>query len=134
MLSNCPNFTNVGPRSSQTSRSRRGRSCGGDIVSQRNSFDRANNSLEVQRGDHILITVTHQARQDLPIAREISDMTDGFSNHGDIAFAGATERSVGRLPPTDSLARSRNDSDFPADAALAVTNGRLHLAFGRRFG
>ena len=34
---------------------------GGNIMSQRNPLDRANNSLEVQRGHHILITVSHQA-------------------------------------------------------------------------
>ena len=50
-------------------------------MSQRNPFDRANKSLQMQRGDHILIAVAHQARQDLPIARKIADMTDGFSNH-----------------------------------------------------
>ena len=81
MLSNCPSFTKVGPRSSQTRRSRRGRSCWGT------SFPSATRSIgrtipsRWSAGDDVLITVAHQGREDLPITRQVSEMADRFANH-----------------------------------------------------
>ena len=99
-----PSFTKVGPRSSQTSRSRRARSCGGNLAAQRNPLERADNPLEMECSDHVLITITHQAGQDLPVTWQVSQMADRFSNHRLVLnpsknATGRTKCGAGHEPP-----------------------------------
>ncbi len=87
-----------------------------DIVPECDPLDRSHNSLEMKRGHDILITVTNQCRQDLSIARKVTEMTDGFSNHEDATFGLAT-RGTSNGAPRPRLARSRyttSSSDVPS--------------------
>ena len=50
-----------------------------DVVAERNPLDRPDEAFQVERGDHVLIAVTHQGRQDLAVARQVSEMADRFA-------------------------------------------------------
>ena len=79
-----------------------------DVVPQRDPLDRPHQSLQVERRDHVLIAVPHQGRQDLPVARQVSEMTDRFSNHAHIPSQAMQGRPSGRParpdPSRDRLA------------------------------
>ena len=87
VLSTCPSFTKVGPRSSQTSLSRRGRSWGvASVPVATRSIGRTIPS-RWRADDHVVVAVPHQGREDLPVAGKIAEMADGFSEQGITAFA-----------------------------------------------
>ena len=54
---------------------------GRDPGTQRDPLDRPNQPLQVQGGHDILVAVTHQGRQDLPVTRQVAEMADRFANH-----------------------------------------------------
>ena len=101
MLSTWPSFTNVGPRSSQTIRSRRARSCGGTSSPRRDALERPDQPLQVERRDHVLIAVPDQRRQDLAIAGQVLEMADGLAEQ---RRGGSPEEPVGRAPTTRAIA------------------------------
>ncbi len=52
-----------------------------DPAAQRDPLDRPHQALQVQRRHHILVAVSHQGRQDLPVSRQVAEMTDRLADH-----------------------------------------------------
>ena len=59
----------------------------GGLGARRHALDRPNDALQMKRGHHVVVAVTNQRGEDLPVAGEIAEMTDGFSKQGITAFA-----------------------------------------------
>ena len=51
----------------------------GGLGSRGHPLDRPDDPLEMERRDDVVIAVSHQRREDLPIAREVPEMADGFA-------------------------------------------------------
>ena len=111
---------------------------GRDVVPQRDPLDRPHQPLEVERRDHVLIAVPHQGRQDLPVARQVAEMADRFSNHATTPFSGDGARDRpqprpdrSRQRPSGSRCRSRLD---PGSRSRNSPSRIFVLHASRRFG
>ena len=99
-----------------------------DAVPQRDPLDRPHQPLEVERRDHILIAVPHQCGQNLPITRQVAEMTDRFSNHT------ARPSQTTGAPQTPQHARSsRRDRSADTHPKLLPSPGNFpQLRLARR--
>ena len=72
------------------------------LVAQGRALDRADDLVEVERGDDVAISEADQARQDLAVAGQVAEVADGFADQADSALG-----SIGFGFGTGSRARSR---------------------------
>ena len=72
-------------------------------VAQRGPLDRPHHALQVQCRHHVLITIPHQRRQDLPVSRQVAEMSDRLADQ-----TPSPSRSMGQGPALAPLDRRQN--------------------------
>ena len=118
----------------------------GRVAPHRHALDRPDDSFQVKGGHHVVVAVTNQRGQDLPVAGKIAQMADGFSQQGITAFdegSGDTVSSRASDEAASSLAywfRGR-DAAGPRVSLVFLTScsdgdgsRSLRLAFSIEFG
>src|SRR5262249_231138 len=61
----------------------------GNVTAERGPLEGTDDPLQMQCGDDVLVSLTHQRRQDLAVSRKIAEMTDGFASQVSVVLQGS---------------------------------------------
>ena len=103
---------------------------GRDLVAERRAFERADEAVEVERGDDVAIAVADQARQDLAVSGKVAEVAHGFAEQADAALGFGGRRRIGcRMTQLIAVRDPRQRRDPSTHRVRRVASGRHRRAF-----